>query len=127
MNEKLLNDSEFIKKLELCELRLMKDGDLDWFLLIPLRENVVEIIDLSSVEQQLLMQEIDYVSRQVKKHNSGKLNIGALGNIVRDLHIHIVARVEGDRAWPGPIWGTKPKADFDPDRLFFWRDIFLNE
>lgn len=124
MDERLQRDSDFLKQLELCELRLMKDGELDWFLLVPRVEGAQEIIDLTSSDQEILMKEIDYVCRELKNHNSGKLNIGALGNVVRQLHIHILARNEGDRAWPGPIWGTKSNIDFDPERLTFWKSIF---
>lgn len=124
MDERLLKDSEFIKDLKLCELRLMKDGDLDWFMLIPKVSGATEIIDLSQTQQQILMEEISYVSEKLRIHNSGKINIGALGNIVRQLHVHVLARKEGDRAWPGPIWGSKPVSDFDPLRISFWRNQF---
>lgn len=124
INERLLNDSEFIKSLPLCELRLMKDGDLDWFLLIPRIPNATEWIDLTTKEQTLLCQEIDLVSRKLKETNDGKINIATLGNVVSDLHIHVLARKVGDRAWPGPIWGTKAVNEFDPSRVLFWKSKF---
>lgn len=125
LNEKLKEDTIFLKNLKLSELRLMKDGDLDWFVLVPRIKGVSEITDLSLEEAKTLTEEIYEVSELLKKHaqNVEKINIGMLGNIVRDLHVHIVARKLSDRAWPGPIWGSKMAQDFDEARASFWKAI----
>lgn len=125
MDQRLINDSEFIIRLNLSELRLMKDGELDWFMLIPLREDKKDWIDLTLEDQYELTREIDYVSHKIKSHcNPDKINVANLGNVVSQLHIHIIARYQHDRAWPSPIWGTKSEKNFDLQRVNFWKQIF---
>lgn len=122
MDPRLLKDSAFLGNLNLCELRLMKDGDLDWMILIPKREGVVEWMDLSSEEQQILTHEITLVSRALQTFGKGdKLNIGSLGNIVSQFHLHIVYRKKTDRAWPGSIWGTQMQSAFNEKSIEYWR------
>jgi diadenosine tetraphosphate (Ap4A) HIT family hydrolase len=122
INEKILAGSELICELNLSQVRLMKDGDNTWFLLIPMRENIVELIDLSKADQLLLWDEVEQVSHLIKENIPfDKLNIGTLGNMVPQLHMHIIARLKTDRAWPGAIWGTKAKADFDPAQVALWQ------
>lgn len=125
IDERILKDSVFIKKLELCELRQMRDGDCSWFLLIPLVENAKEWIDLSPSEQIQLTTEIDTVCQKLMKFDKpDKVNIGALGNMVPQLHIHIIGRYENDRAWPGAIWGTKSKKSYQNYMSDAWKDRF---
>lgn len=126
MDERLISDSEYICDLKLCQLRLNRDGDLDWFILIPKRENLVELIDLDSDEQVQLMKEIDYVSRILKEYSCpDKINVANLGNIVSQLHIHVLARYKTDRAWPGPIWGTLAQKNFDDNNVKTWKERFI--
>lgn len=128
MDQRLKDDTLFIKSLKLSELLLMKDGDLDWFILVPRKEGVIEFIDLNDNDQNELFKEIAYVSNILKKHSTfEKINIGMLGNVVRDLHVHIVARKKNDRAFPGPIWGTKANKEFDSSRQTFWVEKFKEE
>lgn len=118
----LERDSLYLTDLNLCQLRLIKDGELDWFLLVPKRNNLNELIDLDREEQIHLMEEIDYISRLLKSHTTfDKLNIGSLGNVVSQLHIHIIARKSTDRAWPSAIWGTVSKINFHDGKLDFWK------
>lgn len=125
LNPRLENDSLLIKKLTLCELRLMKDGELDWFLLVPRREGAQEITDLSEDEAALLWSEIKKVSNTLKAYGKvDKINIGMIGNIVTQLHVHIIGRLKTDRAWPHTIWGSKAECDFNQERLLFWKDHF---
>ncbi len=87
-------------------------------MLVPRVEAASEWIDLDGAQQRLLLAEINQVSRLLQQEPGvGKLNIGALGNIVRQLHIHLVARHEGDPAWPGPVWGSGPARRFDVEAL----------
>jgi diadenosine tetraphosphate (Ap4A) HIT family hydrolase len=124
IDQKLLQDSEFIADLNLSQLRLIKDGELDWFMLIPRKENLKEWIDLTKEEQFQLSEEIDYVSRILKEHaDPDKINVANLGNVVSQLHIHVLARYNTDRAWPGPIWGTQTHQKLDQKRVTFWQDI----
>lgn len=125
MDKRLTKDSVLIHEFTLSQLRLMKDGELDWFILIPKREGVVEWVDLNLDEQKLLLEEINLVSRKLQSFGQGqKLNIASLGNVVSQFHLHIVHRREGDRAWPGPIWGTSAQSEFDEAKVPFWKDHF---
>lgn len=99
-------DSEPLMWLGLCELRVMNDRRWPWLLLIPQRPGAVEIHDLTPLDQAMLTFEANMVAQALKKATGcTKINSGSLGNIVRQLHIHIIARFEGDSGWPGPVWG----------------------
>lgn len=125
VDSRILNDSVFIKQLELCQLRLMKDGDCSWFVLVPMVENTIEWTDLDLGDQVQLTSEIDFVCGFLKKFDKpDKINIGALGNMVPQLHIHIIARYRSDRAWPGAIWNTKNKKNYQNYMSDRWKSIF---
>lgn len=113
IDKRILNDSDYLKNLKLCELRLYKDGDLDWFLLVPMLDGIIDWSDLSIENQMQLTREIDYVCTLLKKYSDyDKINIGSLGNMVPQMHVHIIARRKSDRAWPGSVWGTKSKKSY---------------
>ena len=117
LDAQLTKDTHFIKTLDLCDLLLMDNSSYPWIILVPKRESVSEVIELSSSDRACLMQEICYISEIIKEiYNPYKLNIGAIGNIVRQLHIHIIAREQNDPSWPGPVWGDKsPRKFYDED------------
>ena len=118
IDARLEKDSLFIADLALSRLYLKNDKENPWFVLVPRKINATELIDLNLEEQCLLMKELSLVSNFLKLNNRPfKINIGALGNIVRQLHIHIIARYESDRAWPDGLWGTSPKEFFTPIEL----------
>ncbi len=121
IDSKLVEDSEYLCDLELCQLRLMKDGDVDWFILVPKREDIREWYQLSEADQILLTKEISFVSQKLREIKAYKINIASLGNMVPQLHIHIIARYPDDRAWPGAIFNTKNKKEFDSKRVDFWK------
>ena len=124
IDKRLLENTSLIGESALNEIRLMHDGELDWFLVIP-KVEAIEIIDLSSSDQRDLWDEVAQVSTLLKKNtNFDKLNIGSLGNMVPYLHIHVVARLSSDRAWPGAIWGSDSKQDFSAHKIEFWREVF---
>jgi diadenosine tetraphosphate (Ap4A) HIT family hydrolase len=107
LDPRLAADTLAVATLALCELRLMNDARFAWLVLVPRQAGLVEIADLDETRQQTLWQEVNRATvalRQVTPCD--KLNLGALGNIVRQLHVHVVARIEGDAAWPGPVWGN---------------------
>ncbi|MCO7227344.1 HIT domain-containing protein [Pleionea sp. CnH1-48] len=109
LDNQLDNDSAFIADMTLCRLQLMNDEQYPWLILVPRRENIVEMYELSKSDQRQLWEEIALISQLMKKlFSPHKLNIGALGNIVRQLHIHVIARNTDDKAWPGPVWGAHP-------------------
>lgn len=106
LDPRLAADTRQIAQLPLCDLRLMNDAHYAWLVLVPRRAGMVEIADLSADEQATLWREVNLAGRALRAvAPCDKLNLGALGNIVRQLHIHVVARCEGDPAWPGPVWG----------------------
>ena len=126
LDTRLAADSVLIADGPLSQIRLMNDDRFPWVVLVPRVPGASEWIDLDGSQQRLLLAEINQVSRHLKqKPNVTKLNIGALGNIVPQLHIHLVGRHEGDAAWPGPVWGSGPAQRFDPgvlaERVEIWR------
>jgi diadenosine tetraphosphate (Ap4A) HIT family hydrolase len=107
IDPRLAGDSVAVGMLTLCEVRLQNDARFPWLVLVPQRENVTELFELSEADRATTMEEIAQVSAALRAVTQClKINVGALGNIVRQLHIHIVARNEVDAAWPGPVWGV---------------------
>ncbi len=115
LHEQLARDTTAIGDLPLSRVLLMNDANYPWLVLVPRRAGAVEILDLSEPEQAQLMGEIAR-SAHVLKQTTGcdKLNIAAIGNVVPQLHIHIVARRHDDAAWPRPVWGAAPPCPYDP-------------
>lgn len=106
LNEELAKNSRFVTDLTLCEVRIQNEARFPWILLVPKRDGIEEIIDLSEADQEQLLKEIRLASEAMQQvFDPDKLNIGTLGNIVRQLHVHIIARYETDLAWPNPVWG----------------------
>ncbi len=117
LDSRLDNDCDEIVDLEFCRCLLMNDVQYPWVILVPQIKGLEEIYELNNEQQQLLWKEIALVSKVMKELFCPlKLNIGALGNIVRQLHIHIVARFENDQAWPGPVWGAHPRVEYSEDK-----------
>lgn len=105
-DERLVRDSDLVTRIGLCELRLMKDKRWPWLVLVPQRADVSEVFDLTPLDLTMLTFETNLVAEALKTVTGAtKINTGALGNIVRQLHVHVVARSEGDPNWPGPVWG----------------------
>ena len=106
LHERLARDSFPVTDLPLCHVRLMDNKLFPWLLLIPQVGDACEWIDLSREQQHQLSDEIAVVSHILQALvTPDKLNIGALGNQVPQLHIHLIARYKGDKAWPNPVWG----------------------
>ena len=116
LDPRLAKDSVAVADLELCALRLMNDHRYPWLILIPQAQNMREIIDLSRADSLLLMREIRLVSdAMIELFAPQKLNVGALGNIVEQLHVHLIARHDDDPAWPGPVWGHSPAEPYEEE------------
>ena len=110
LNRKFLKSSHHITDLKLCTIRLHDNAKFPWIILIPKRNKIIDISDLNSRDQILLMKEIVHVSKIMKQlFNTSKLNVEKIGNIVPQLHIHIIARTKKDSAWPLPVWVIKGK------------------
>lgn len=115
LDPRLLADSVAVASLDLCQVRLAKNAAWPWVILVPQVADVVEVTDLSSSDYAQLWDEVRIVSRalQAVVAKPDKMNIAAIGNIVRQLHVHVVARYDGDPAWPGPVWGSGHQATRD--------------
>jgi diadenosine tetraphosphate (Ap4A) HIT family hydrolase len=106
LDPRLEADSQHVIWMSLCELRVMDDRRWPWLILIPQRGGIVELHDLTPLDQAMLTFETNLVAHALKRlTHCTKINTGALGNVVRQLHVHVVARQEGDPGWPGPVWG----------------------
>lgn len=118
LNAVLARDTCEITRLTLCRVLLMNDKNYPWVILVPERADLAEIHDLVVEDQQLLMAEMSRVSTALKQlYQPDKINIGALGNIVSQLHVHIIARFESDAAWPGPVWGAGAAVPYEAHAL----------
>jgi diadenosine tetraphosphate (Ap4A) HIT family hydrolase len=107
LDARLVGDTVHVADLTLCRVLLMNDARFPWLVLVPRQPGMVEIDDLSPADQAALWGEVNLASSALRSlGRCDKLNIGALGNIVRQLHVHVVARQVGDTAWPGPVWGS---------------------
>ena len=110
LDKKFLKTSHYITNFKLCTIMLYDNSKFPWVILIPKRNKITEITDLNSKDQILLMKEIVYVGRIMKKlFKTDKLNIEKIGNIVPQLHIHIIARSKKDSSWPLSVWVIKGK------------------
>ena len=110
VNKNFIKSSYFICKLKLCTVRLINNGKFPWIILIPERKSVTDITELTSKDQLLLIKEIVYCSKKMKKiFKTSKLNVEKIGNIVPQLHIHIIARYKTDVSWPLSVWVVKGK------------------
>ena len=106
LHPRLAADTLPIAKLELCEARLMNDSRFPWVILIPMRDELTELHQLSPAEQQQLMAESTAVAEAlIAMDEVTKINLGALGNLVPQFHWHVVGRNPEDPCWPGPVWG----------------------
>jgi diadenosine tetraphosphate (Ap4A) HIT family hydrolase len=116
LDDRLARDALDIGDFPLSRLLLMNDARWPWLILVPRREGLVELIDLDPVDQTQLMDEASRAARFLKSHaQADKINVGALGNIVRQLHLHVVARVIGDPVWPKPVWGRGEPTPYGDD------------
>jgi diadenosine tetraphosphate (Ap4A) HIT family hydrolase len=107
LDARLAADTHFVGELELSRVLLMNDARFPWLILVPRRAGLREIIELARDDQHLLLDEINAVAHVLHAlHKPVKLNIAALGNMVAQLHVHVIARFTQDAAWPRPVWGV---------------------
>ena len=110
INKNFLKSSHFIADLKLCNIRLIDNEKFPWIILIPKRKNITDLSDLHAKDQILLMREIVHVSKIMKKlFKTSKINTEKIGNLVPQLHIHIIARSKKDSSWPLSVWVVKGK------------------
>lgn len=113
LHERLAADTVHIIDWPLCNILLMNDTTYPWVILVPRRHGVVEIHELDKADRETLMEEIAEASQRLQNTTKAhKINVAALGNVVPQLHVHVVARFATDAAWPRPIWGVAPAQPF---------------
>jgi diadenosine tetraphosphate (Ap4A) HIT family hydrolase len=117
LHPKLAEDCIFLLDWPCCKVLLMNDSQYPWLILVPRLANVSELFQLSMAEQQAVLHELNAVCLALQHCRPTKLNVAALGNIVPQLHIHIVARFNTDTAWPKPIWGVSPAQPYKVEDL----------
>ena len=126
LDPRLAEDTEPVTELPLSRLRLMRDNRYKWVVLVPARPGLREVHDLDRADRRRLMDEVTLTSRVLERlYAPDKINVGALGNIVSQLHVHVVARNEGDPAWPGPVWGHSAPEPHAPGDLAEIRDALI--
>jgi len=118
LDSRLKNDTINIGKLQLSQALLMNDSRYPWIILVPELENVYEWTDLSKEDQATLHDESLLIQKVLKNLYDGQsLNVGKLGNIVSQFHLHHIVRFENDPAWPGPVWGHSSAVNYSPQEL----------
>lgn len=114
LHPRLAEDCHVLGELDLCTLLLMNDAQYPWCILVPRRAAVREIYELAPADQAQLLHESSVLGRAMMQAFGGtKLNIGALGNVVPQLHVHHIVRYPTDAAWPAPVWGRHPPQPYD--------------
>ena len=118
LHPQLAADTHPLGTLGLCELRLMDDANYPWLVLVPRVAEAHELIDLDAAQRHQLTDEIDFAARLLRDaFRPHKLNVAALGNMVPQLHLHVIAREENDPAWPAPVWGRVAARPYPPEML----------
>lgn len=113
LHPRLAVDTIPVGDLALCRVLLMNDSRYPWLILVPRRPDLREVIDLPKTQRVVLIEEIATASRALKDVTGAeKLNLGAIGNVVSQLHVHVVARFAKDEAWPAPVWGHGAAAPY---------------
>lgn len=118
IDQRLQNDTAFCHHLKLCDLYLMNDRKYPWFILIPRVNNVYDLVDLDYDDQVKLLKEVNIVSAFLRERfGFDKLNVASLGNVVRQLHIHVVARYKNDHSYPDPVWCNNKAEKYDVNEI----------
>ena len=106
LDDRLAKDTIHLLELPLCRFLLMNDRRYPWLILVPRYNDLSKIPDLRAKDQSTLISELTAATRALEKlFQPEKINVSALGNLVSQLHIHVIARFEEDEAWPNPVWG----------------------
>jgi len=114
----LQQDSLVLGEFSLCQLLLSKDANYPWFILVPKRAGVSELFELDAAEQQQLWQETTLLAEALKaSYGADKMNVATLGNVVSQLHMHVIVRQRDDAAWPAPVWGKCAPVGYTDDQL----------
>nr|WP_302328652.1 HIT domain-containing protein [Pseudomonas sp. DVZ6] len=111
-------DSLVLGDLPLCRLLLSKDANYPWFILVPRRADISEVFELEDTDQQQLWVETTALAEALKDaFAADKMNVATLGNVVSQLHMHVIVRRQGDAAWPAPVWGKVPAIGYTQEQI----------
>ena len=123
LDTRLQEDTWLIGDFPLCRLLLSNDSNYPWFILVPRREGISELFQLDDVDQQLMWAETTALAGVLKElFTADKMNVATLGNVVSQLHMHVIARYASDAAWPGPVWGKHPAKPYSEADVQVIRD-----
>lgn len=123
LDSRLQQDTLPLGDFPLSRLLLMNDANYPWFILVPRREDVSELFQLDPEDQQELWREATSLAEVLKDtFNADKMNLANLGNVVSQLHVHVIVRRRDDAAWPAPVWGRHPAVPYTPEQLQVIRD-----
>ncbi|MBA6065771.1 HIT family protein [Pseudomonas mosselii] len=118
LDSRLQEDSLVLGDLPLCRLLLSKDANYPWFILVPRRADITELFELEEADQQQLWVETTALAEALKDaFAADKMNVAALGNVVSQLHMHVIVRRQGDAAWPAPVWGKVPAIGYTEEQI----------
>lgn len=128
LHPRLAADSQWIGELALCQVRLINDQRFPWLLLIPQRPNITELHELNAEDYIQLFEEIRQLAAPFQRlYQADKLNVATLGNMVPQLHLHLVARHSQDAAWPGPVWGNGQAIPYSEENLTKQVDLIRDQ
>ncbi|MGG5288507.1 HIT family protein [Pseudomonas shirazensis] len=118
LDPRLQQDCLVLGDFPLCRLLLSKDANYPWFILVPRQADVSELFDLTAADQQQLWQETTCLANSLKQEFAAdKMNVATLGNVVSQLHMHVIVRHRNDAAWPAPVWGKVTAAEYSEEQL----------
>lgn len=113
LDPRLEQDTLHMGDFPLCRLLLMNDASYPWFILVPRRADLSELFQLEAADQRSLWRETNLLAELIKDvFKADKMNVASLGNMVSQLHVHVIARRRGDAAWPAPVWGHQPAVPY---------------
>ena len=117
LDTRLENDTHFVAETKYAHILLMNDSTYPWVIVVPKVANVSEIYELDAEIQQDILVEINVLSKALKaEYKADKINVAALGNVVKQLHIHVLGRFENDPCWPAPVWGKNPAVPYSAEK-----------
>ena len=115
--EQLRNDCIVLGRMELCHLLLMNNASVPWFILVP-ETAETEVFDLTSTERAMLWDEVDRLAEYLRsEYPVDKLNVAAIGNVVSQLHVHVVGRRKDDYCWPDVVWGQPAEEQYSDEAI----------
>ena len=123
LDPRLAQDTLHMGDFPLCRLLLMNDSSYPWFILVPRREEVSELFQLAEADQRSLWRETTLLAERLKDtFKADKMNVATLGNVVSQLHMHVIVRRKDDPAWPAPVWGKHPAKAYSDEQVAALRD-----